>query len=227
MYAQVLSKRNLPDDGKIFPKDLEVDGTASLNTIYSRFNNNVLINDNLIITGNITLGGTSFNQKVDDAITSTTIFNSKLDVGTTLAGGQTGKSISIDIINPITGSTFQGGNKIWLNAQEVQCPYRFAVTDLIYTGDIYNFNTPIGTVISDNVDSKLVNTVKYDTIRSDSLNKVVNLSGLSSLSFDTYHSADGVYKKDFFMIYQIVEVIQGTQYLQNIYVLIIYGLRGI
>ena len=81
-----------------------------------------------------------------------------------MAGGQTGKSISIDIINPITGSTFQGGNKIWLNAQEVQCPYRFAVTDLIYTGDIYNFNTPIGTVISDNVDAKLVNTVKYDTI---------------------------------------------------------------
>ena len=48
----------------------------------------------------------------------------KLDVGTTLAGGDTGKSISIDIINPISGSTFQGGNKIWLNAQEVQCPYR-------------------------------------------------------------------------------------------------------
>ena len=40
--------------------------------------------------------------------------------------------------------------------------------------------------------------MKYDTIRSDSLNKVVNLSGLSSLSFDTYHTADGVYKKDFF-----------------------------
>ena len=60
----------------------------------------------------------------------------KLTVGTTLAGGQTGRSISIDIINPITRSTFQGGNKIWLNAQEVQCPYRFAVTDLIYTGDI-------------------------------------------------------------------------------------------
>ena len=69
---------------------------------------------------------------------------------------------------------------------------------MIYTGDIYNFNTPIGTVISDNVDSKLVNTVKYVTIRSNSLNKVVNLSGLSSLSVDTYHSADGVYKKDFF-----------------------------
>ncbi len=100
--------------------------------------------------------------------------DSKLTVGTTLAGGETGKSISIDIINPISGSTFQGGNKIWLNAQEVQCPYRFSVTDLIYTGDIYNFNTPIGTVISDNVDSKLVNTVKYDTIRSDNLNKVVN-----------------------------------------------------
>ena len=61
----------------------------------------------------------------------------KLTVGTTLAVGQTGKSISIDIINPITGSTFQGGNKIMLNAQEVQCPYRLAVTDLIYTGDIY------------------------------------------------------------------------------------------
>ena len=198
VYAQVLSKRNLPDDGKLFFKDLEVDGTASLNTIYSRFNDNVLINDNLIITGNITLGGTSFNQKVDDAISSTTIFNSKLDVGSTLAGGEAGKSISIDIINPISGSTFQGGNKIWLNAQEVQCPYRFSVTDLIYTGDIYNFNTPIGTVISDNVNSKLVNTVKYDTIRSDSLNKVVNLSGLSSLSFDTYHSTDGAYKKDFF-----------------------------
>ena len=76
-----------------------------------------------------------------------------------MAGGETGKSISIDIINPITGSTFQGGNKIWLNAQEVQCPYRLAVTDLMYTGDIYNFNTPIGTVISDNVDAKLTNTV--------------------------------------------------------------------
>jgi len=37
VYAQVLSKRNLPDDGKFyFSKDLEVDGTASLNTIYSR-----------------------------------------------------------------------------------------------------------------------------------------------------------------------------------------------
>ena len=117
-----------------------------------------------------------------------------------MAGGQTRKSISIDIISPKTGSTFQGGNKIWLNAQEVQCPYRLSVTDLIYTSDIYiyNFNTPIGTVISDNVNSKLVNTVKYDTIRSDSLNKVVNLSGLSSLSFDTYHSTDGAYKKDFF-----------------------------
>ena len=75
----------------IFSKDLEVDGTASLNTIYSRFNDNVLINDNLIITGNITLGGTSFNQKVDDAITSSTLFNSKLDVGTTSAGGDIGK----------------------------------------------------------------------------------------------------------------------------------------
>ena len=149
-----------------------------------------MLNGNLTITGNITLGGASFNQKVNDVITSSTIFNIKLEVGTTLAGGQTRKSISIDIINPITRSTFQGGNKIWLNAQEVQCPYRFAVTDLIYTGDIYNFNTPIGTVISDNVDPKLVNTVKYDTIRSDNLNKVVNLSGLSSISFDTYHSAD-------------------------------------
>ena len=56
-------------DGKnIFSKDLEVDGTASLNTIYSRFNDNVVLNGNLIITGNITLGGTSFNQKVDDEI---------------------------------------------------------------------------------------------------------------------------------------------------------------
>ena len=122
---------------KIFSKDLEVDGTASLNTIYSRFNDKVLLNDNLIFTGNITLGGASFNQKVNDVITSSTICNSKLEVGTTLAGGQTGRIISIDIISPITGSTFQGGNKIWLNAQEVQCPYRWAVTDLIYTGDIY------------------------------------------------------------------------------------------
>ena len=73
----------------------------------------------------------------------------------------------------------------------------------MYMGDIYiyiyNCNTPIGTVISDNADAKLTNTMKYVTIRSDSLNKVVNLSGLSSISFDTYHIADGVYKKDFFL----------------------------
>ena len=47
------------------------------------------------------------------------------------------------------------------------------------------------------VNTKLLNTMKYDTIRSDSLNKVVNLSGLSSLSFDSYFTPDGVYKKDF------------------------------
>ena len=63
VYAQVLSKRNLPDDGKYVSKDLEVDGTTSFNTIYSRFNDNVLSNDNLIITGSITISDSSFNQK--------------------------------------------------------------------------------------------------------------------------------------------------------------------
>ena len=48
------------------------------------------------------------------------------------------------------------------------------------------------------VNTKLVNTVKYDTIRSDSLNKVVNLSGLSSLIFDTYFTPDGVYERRFY-----------------------------
>ena len=45
------------------------------------------------------------------------------------------------------------------------------------------------------IDTKLSNTMKYDTVRSDSLNKVVNLTGLSSLSFDTYDISDGVYKR--------------------------------
>ena len=48
------------------------------------------------------------------------------------------------------------------------------------------------------VNTKLLNTIKYDTIRSDSLNKVVNLSGLSSLSFDTYFIPDGVYERRFY-----------------------------
>ena len=48
------------------------------------------------------------------------------------------------------------------------------------------------------VDTKLSNSVRFDTIRYDTLTKVVNLSGLSSLSFDTCHAADAVYKKDFF-----------------------------
>jgi hypothetical protein len=210
-----LSFDTYPTADDVYKKDFYYDisnsGSYTRNSVFAKY----LRSDNLWVEGNLRLNPGNLildNPQNFSSITTTNLsflanstsnlqqqLELKLTTGTTLAGGDTGKSISIDIINPISGSTFQGGNKIWLNAQEVQCPYRLAVTDLIYTGEIYCFDIPLGTLISDDVNSKLSDTVvKYDTIRSDNLNKVVNLSGLSSLSFDTYHTVDGVYKKDFF-----------------------------
>ena len=63
-------------------------------------------------------------------------------------------------------------------------------------------------------------------MRSDSLNKVVNLSGLSSLSFDTYNVADGVYKKDFFYDISNASSYTRNTFFQGIYELIIYGFKG-
>ena len=70
---------------------------------------------------------------------------------------------------------------------------RISSTTLTSTLTLYDTSAVINT--------KLSNTMKYDTVRSDSLNKVVNLTGLSSLSFDTYDISDGVYKKD--LLYDI------------------------
>ena len=136
-----------------------------------------------MISGNITIGGSSFNANVNNAIATNTVINNKLDVGTTELGGASGKSIAVDVINPVPLSTFRGGNQIFMNAGEVTFPGAIRVgTDIIYNGGLYYYDTPIEDIITNISNSNITtaianikNTKTYELIRSYSTVKFIKL----------------------------------------------------
>ena len=88
-----------------------------MNTIYIKQTETKTYIDTLI-NNMITTRVGSFTQ---------TSLNGKLNTYTTSIGGESGKAIQIDIISPVTNSTFKGGNTILCNG-------KLGVVDTCYLG---------------------------------------------------------------------------------------------
>ena len=105
------------------------------------------------------------------------------------------KSITPFQLGCVYGASSNFQDQISDNLSTLTNAINLRISSATLTGSLTLYDT------SAVIDTKLSNTMKYDTIRSDSINKVVNVTGLSSLSFDTYYVSDGIYKKD--LLYDI------------------------